>query len=43
MVDDKKGLPKNLSNDGVHPTIAGYKIMEPLADKAIAEALKRAE
>ena len=41
MVDDQRGLPKNLSNDGVHPTIAGYKIMEPLADKAIAEALKR--
>src|ERR1700748_177409 len=40
MVDDQKGLPKNLSEDGVHPTLAGYKIMEPLADKAIADALK---
>ena len=43
MVDDQKGLPKSLSGDGVHPNLAGYKIMEPLADKAIAEAFKRAQ
>jgi lysophospholipase L1-like esterase len=41
MADDQKGLPKSLSDDGVHPNLAGYKVMEPLADKAIAEALKR--
>jgi len=41
MVDSEKGLPKNLSGDGVHPNLAGYKIMEPLAEKAIAEAMKR--
>jgi acetyl esterase/lipase/lysophospholipase L1-like esterase len=41
MVDSEKGLPKNLSFDGVHPTLAGYRIMEPLAEKAITEALKR--
>ncbi|MDB5133698.1 MAG: axeA1 3, partial [Mucilaginibacter sp.] len=41
MVDAEKGLPKSLSNDGVHPTLAGYKIMEPLAEKAINEALKK--
>jgi lysophospholipase L1-like esterase len=41
MVDDQKGLPLTLSGDGVHPTLAGYKIMEPLAQKAIVEALKR--
>ena len=41
MVDERKGLPKSLSEDGVHPNLAGYKIMEPLAAKAIAEALKR--
>ncbi len=41
MVDDKKGLPKNLSNDGVHPTLEGYKIMEPLVQKGITEALKQ--
>ncbi len=43
MVDDKKGLPLPLSGDGVHPTPAGYKAMEPLAQKAIAEALKRSK
>ena len=41
MVDDKKGLPKNLSGDGVHPTLEGYKVMEPLVEKAINEAMKR--
>ena len=41
MVDAEKGLPANLSHDGVHPTLAGYKIMEPLAEKAIDEAIKR--
>jgi len=41
MVDPEKGLPKNLSNDGVHPSPAGYKMMEPLVEKAIADALKR--
>ena len=41
MKDERNGLPKNLSGDGVHPNLAGYKIMEPLAEKAIAEAMKR--
>jgi lysophospholipase L1-like esterase len=41
MVDDKKGLPPNLSGDGVHPTLEGYKMMEPMVEKAIDEALKR--
>lgn len=41
MKDERNGLPKSLSGDGVHPNLAGYKIMEPLADKAIAEALKK--
>ncbi len=39
MADERKGLPKSLSGDGVHPNLAGYKVMEPLAKKAIAEAL----
>jgi acetyl esterase/lipase/lysophospholipase L1-like esterase len=43
MADDKKGLPKNLSGDGVHPTLEGYKLMEPMVVKAINEALKRKE
>ena len=28
MVDDQKGLDIAYTNDGVHPTLAGYKIME---------------
>ncbi len=40
MVDENLGLPKNLSKDGVHPTLEGYKVMEPLAQQAIAQALK---
>jgi lysophospholipase L1-like esterase len=41
MADARRGLPAELSKDGVHPTLDGYKIMEPLAEKAIAEAMKR--
>ena len=41
MVDERKGLPANLSKDGVHPTEEGYKIMEPIVQKAIAKALKK--
>ena len=40
MADEKNGLKANLTYDGVHPNLAGYKVMEPLAEKAIAEALK---
>lgn len=40
MVDDKKGLPKSLSGDGVHPNEEGYLIMEPLVLKAIGLARK---
>lgn len=40
MADERKGLPKTLAADGVHPNMDGYKIMEPLAEKAIAQALK---
>jgi len=40
MVDERKGLPAKYSKDGVHPTAAGYAVMEPLAVSAIARALK---
>lgn len=38
-VDENKAFKKELAVDGVHPNLAGYKVMEPLAEKAIAEAL----
>lgn len=41
MADDRNGLPKELAYDGIHPTLAGYKLMEPLVQKAIDEAIKR--
>lgn len=39
MVDDKGMLKRDLSDEGLHPNAAGYKIMAPLAEKAIARAL----
>ena len=40
-VDDDKGmLRRDLSDDGLHPNTAGYKIMATLAEKAIARALE---
>lgn len=40
MVDDRNGLPKEYAEDEVHPTVAGYKVMEPLVEAAINKALK---
>lgn len=40
-VDGRRGLKAELTEDGVHPTVAGYKVMEPLAEAAIAKALKQ--
>lgn len=39
MADERKGLSKENSGDGVHPNKAGYQIMEPLAEEAIKKAL----
>lgn len=41
MVDERKGLPKKYANDEVHPTVAGYAVMEPLVETAITEALNK--
>jgi lysophospholipase L1-like esterase len=41
MVDERKGLKKELSNDEVHPTLEGYKIMERLLEKAIENVMKK--
>ncbi len=40
MKDARNGLPKALADDGVHPNLAGYKVMGPMVEKAIIEALK---
>lgn len=40
MVDDKGFLKDELSNDGLHPNEKGYQVMGPLAEAAIARALK---
>ena len=39
MADERKGLPKELSGDGVHPNKKGYDVMAPLAEAAIKKAL----
>jgi lysophospholipase L1-like esterase len=41
MADERGGLRRELGDDGVHPNEAGYRMMAPLAEKAIAEALRR--
>jgi lysophospholipase L1-like esterase len=38
VVDDQGLLRKELADDGLHPNGAGYKIMAPLAETAIAKA-----
>ena len=39
MADEKNGLKAEYTHDGVHPTKAGYDVMAPIAEKAIARAL----
>lgn len=41
MVDDAKGLPKKYSEDGVHPNLEGYKVMEGLVEKGILTYIKK--
>jgi lysophospholipase L1-like esterase len=40
MTDATGLLRENLSADDLHPTAAGYAVMAPLAEAAIAKALK---
>jgi lysophospholipase L1-like esterase len=35
------GFKKALSNDGVHPNLAGYQVMMPMAQRAIKAALQQ--
>jgi acyl-CoA thioesterase I len=41
MVDSAGGLRADLTRDGVHPNLAGYRVMAPMAEKAIETALRR--
>lgn len=38
--DSRGGMRPELASDGVHPTEAGYRVMAPLAEAAIAKALR---
>lgn len=40
VVDDNKGMKKEYASDGVHPTVEGYKVMEPLLEEAIRKVRK---
>lgn len=40
MADERNGLKKEYSADGVHPNSTGYKVMEPLVERAIEDALR---
>ncbi|MBZ9632524.1 SGNH/GDSL hydrolase family protein [Salegentibacter sp. LM13S] len=40
LKDEKEGLPKKYSEDGVHPNLAGYKVMAPLTKEVIEKVLK---
>lgn len=40
VVDDQKGLKIEYSEDGVHPNVAGYKVLEPLVEEAILKVKK---
>ncbi len=37
LADARGGLPPHLGNDGVHPNRAGYAVMRPVFDAALAE------
>lgn len=40
LKDSRDGLPAIYSGDGVHPNLAGYKIMEELVKEGLSKALK---
>ncbi len=39
MVNELNGLKAELGNDGVHPNLKGYLVMEPILEKGIENAL----
>jgi lysophospholipase L1-like esterase len=40
MVDERNGMKSEYSQDGVHPNIEGYRVMEPLVEDAITKAMQ---
>ena len=40
MADERQGLRAELTYDGVHPNDAGYRVMAPLAERAIDQAIR---
>jgi lysophospholipase L1-like esterase len=40
-VNEQQGFKKEYTEDGVHPTLAGYKVLEPLVKEAIDKALNK--
>jgi lysophospholipase L1-like esterase len=43
MADERNGLSEKYAHDGVHPTAEGYKVMEPMVETAISQALNSGE
>ena len=39
LADSRNGMPDNLAKDGVHPKLAGYKIMEDIVLKSLKKVL----
>lgn len=39
MADERNGLPKEYAEDEVHPTLAGYMVMEPMVVEAVNKAV----
>jgi lysophospholipase L1-like esterase len=43
MVDDRGLLKRDLADDGLHPNVAGYKLMAPLVQAAIEKSLAQSD
>lgn len=41
VVDERKGMKPELADDGIHPTVEGYKIMSELAEEVIQRSLSQ--
>lgn len=40
VVDERNGMKAAYASDGIHPTVEGYKILEPLVEEAIKKVKK---